>query len=419
MRRPMLQLVAAIAALSLFAAACGDDDDEPAGDTTTTEEEASGDAFTIGRVLPETGSLAPLGPPMIEGTDLAIEDINAAGGVLGNDVEFLRADEGADAVAAREATTRLLGEGAQAIVGAASSDASQEIIQQLFDDQIPQCSGSNTSPAFSDQANAEFYFRTVPPDEAVTPIIADTVIGDGHASVAVVARADDYGNALADLVETALTESGAEVAAKVTYDPNASTFDAEVGQITGANPDAVVVISFAEGAQLIAGMLEEGFEPDQFYGSDGLFAPTIDEEVDPNNPAVIEGMKVVGAAGGEEFNDRIAEATDNNFIYGGQTYDCAIVLALAAEAAGSTEGPAILEQVTQVTNDGTVCTSFEECKRLLGDDENIDYEGASGPLNLDDVGDPTFERYAVAEFTAEGSLRIESSEDVDLAELGG
>ncbi|CAN5705882.1 ABC transporter substrate-binding protein [soil metagenome] len=421
------RLLAVLMVFGLLAAACGDDDDETADDDTTTTEddsgsdpsEPAGDGLVIGRVLPESGPLAFLGPPMIEGTNLAIDDINAAGGVLGSDVTLLEGDEGADPAAARDTVTRLVNEGAQAIIGAAASGSSQEFIGELSAAGIPQCSGANTAPDFTDQANADFYFRTVPPDNAVAPIIANTVAADGATSPVVVARADDYGQGLGALVIEELTAVGLTVPALITYDPEATSFDAEVASITGANPDAVVLIAFDEGGQIVQGLLENGVEATQIYGSDGVFGPTFADQVNPDDPSVINGMKVIGAAGGEEFNARLTEEVDDgNLIYGGQTYDCVIITALAAEAAGSTEGQAIIDEVPGVTKDGTVCTSFEECKGLLEDGEDIDYDGASGALELDDVGDPTVGRYAIGEFQ-DGAIEIIDSQDVDLAELDG
>lgn len=407
------RLLAALAALALLAAACGDDDTG----TTGGGGGGDGDQLVLGRILPETGSLSFLGPPMIEGVNLAIEDINEAGGVNGSDVELIEADETDDATRVREAAQRLLGEGVHAIIGAGASGQTQEIIQTLSDNEIPQCSPSNTSPVFTDQENADFYFRTVPPDEAVAPVIADAVIADGAEDVAITARADDYGRALADLVEESLEESGANVTAKVVYNPDATTFDAEVGQITRGDPHAVVVIGFAEAAQLIQGLIERGVEPGDLYGADGVFTSTLDEEVDPANPDAIDGMKVVGASGGEEFNTRLLEETED-LIYGGQAYDCTVILALAAQAAGSTDGAAILAEVANVTQGGEECETFEACKQLLEDGEDIDYEGVSGPLNLTEAGDPTFARYAIAQFSG-GDLEVVSSQDVDLSEAQG
>lgn len=415
-RSPFVKVGMLLLPLVLIFAGCGDDDDGDGGNGGNGGEEESSETLVIGRVLPDTGPLSFLGPPMIEGFELAIADINEAGGVLGGDVETVEADEGETPAVAREGASRLLNEGAHAIIGAAASGSSQEFIQVLYDAQIPQCSGSNTSPAFTDQDNAGYYFRTVPPDEAVAPIIADTVIADGHEKVAVVARADDYGNALGELVKTGLEEAGAEVPDLISYDPEAGNFSAEVSAVTAESPDAVVLVSFDEGGQILAGLLEAGLSADQFYGSDGVFGPTFPAQVSEDDPNIIDGMKVIGAAGNEEFNDRIAEPTDNNFIYGGQTYDCVIITALAAHAAGAVDGDSIIGEIANVTSGGTKCTTFAECKELLDEGEDIDYDGASGPIELDDAGDPQSGLYAIGQFT-EGAIEILSSQEVDLADI--
>lgn len=440
---------AAAIAVAMLAAACGGGDDDPAEseesveestpeetseEESPTEEEPSeeespteeeeevsatglGDGtLTIGTVLPESGTLAFLGAPQIEGVQLAIDDINAAGGVLGNDVELIPGDSGTDPAIARQTVNTALSQGADAIVGAAASGISQEIIQTLFDNGIAQCSASNTSPSFSDQENNGFYFRTVPPDEAVSPIIANSVVGDGFSNVAIVARADDYGNALAGLVEDQLTQLGATIATTVSYDPNTTAFDAEVSEVSGSGADSVVIIGFNEATTFIRQAAEAGFPTDAMYGADGLFAPSLQEDVGLD----LEGFKLIGAAGGEEFNQRLNERLaeidqQGNLIYGGQAYDCAIVLALAAQAAESDDPSVFIDQVGAVTKEGTTCGSFEECKGLLDAGEDIDYDGASGPLDIDPP-DPTFGRYAIGEFQG-GELVIVGSEDVDLAEL--
>ena len=442
-RSSRYRIAAAAISVAMLATACGGDDpaeepteeetstEEPTEEETSTEEPTEeetaaeeievtgrGDGtLTIGTVLPESGTLAFLGAPQIQGVQMALDDINAAGGVLGGDVELIQGDSGTDPAVARQTVATALSQGADAIIGAASSSISQEIIQTLYDNEIVQCSAANTSPSFSDQENNAFYFRTVPPDAAVAPIIANEVLNDGYSNVAIVARADDYGNALLELVQQELESLGASVATTVTYDPNTTSFDAEVGEVTGSGADSVVIIGFGEAATLIAQLKESGVPTDAMYGGDGLFGPALNDDVGTS----IEGFKVIGAAGGEDFNQRLNERLaesdqQGNLIYGGQAYDCAIVIALAAQAAESDDPAVFMDQVGAVTSEGTECTSFEECKGMLEQGEDIDYTGASGPLDLEGT-DPTFGRYAIGEFQADGSLEIVGSEDVDLTQI--
>ncbi len=403
-RFPFVTVLAVLALMAtLVVTACGDDEGDPtpeptqapATEATETEAPAPDEAVElhIGVVLPETGPLGFLNPPMIESVRLAVADILEAGGPI----KVTYADSGTNPDIAGESVNRLLGEGAHVIVGAAASGISQSFIQLLYEEEIPQCSPSNTSPSFSTQENAAYYFRTVPPDEAVAPIIADEVVADGGTRVAILARADDYGNALANLMVHALNELGAE-SRIISFDPSASSFDSEVAATRGYGPDAIVHISFEEGVSIIRGLLEAGFGPETQYAADGLFFPTLWELIDPNNANVLDGMKLIGASGSTEFNQRLGTITGGNLIYGGQSYDCVVLLALAAQAAGSTDGDAIIAAVGTLTDGGTECRSYADCAALLADGQDIDYVGVSGPLNLNEVGDPTVGNYAIAQF---------------------
>ena len=402
-------VVTATAAPAPTEAAVSDDeaDSAPSG-----QPAVGGPEMVIGEALPETGPLAFLASPMIEGVRLAMEDIAAAGG----NVRLLTGDTATDPDVAPEAVNRLLGEGAHVIVGAAASGVSQSFIQTLYDAQIPQCSPSNTSPSFSTQENAAFYFRTVPPDQAVAPILAGIVAADGATNVAIPARADDWGNALSSLLAESFTELGVAYQI-ISYDDDATSYDPTVAAIEGMGADAVVLVTFAEGAQIIRGMLEAGIPPTVMYASDGIYDRNLAEMVDPSNPNVLDGFVAVTAGGSNEFSDRLVDLTGGDVAYGGQAYDCVVVLALAALAAGSTSGPGIIDQVQAVTSGGQKCFTYAECAGLLAEGTDIDYDGVSGPLELDDVGDPTFGRYIIAEFI-DGELIVTGSQDVDLTELG-
>ena len=404
------RLILAVALAALIAAGCGNDD---GGDTAQSAARGAGDSeLVIGSVMPETGALAFLSSPMIASIDLAVQDIQAAGG----NVRLLTGDTATDPDVAPETVNRLLGEGAHVIVGAAASGVSQSFIQTLSDAQIPQCSPSNTSPSFSTQANADFYFRTVPPDEAVSPLVAKRVAVDGATNVAIPARADDWGNALANLLVESLDALGVS-AQIISYDEDATSFDPTVTAVAAMGADAVVLVSFAEGAQIIRGLLEAGVPPTAMYGTDGIYDRGLAELVDPSNPNVLDGFVVYAAGGSQEFSDRLSGITDGDVIYGGQAYDCVVVLALAALAADTTGGPAIIGAIQNVTSGGQKCFDYAGCAALVADGADIDYDGVSGPLELDEVGDPTFGRYFVAEYI-DGELAVTTSHDVDLSELG-
>ena len=394
---PALALVAVVG----LVAACGDDDDDADG----------GDAVTLhlGTVLPETGGLSNLGRPMIAAVRLAEADIKAAGGAI----EVTYADSATSPETAPEAVNRLLSEGVHAIVGAGASGVSQSFIQILFDEKIPQCSPSNTSPSFSTQENAAYYFRTVPPDIAIAPILADLVTGDGHTRISLIARADDWGQSLLHELEKELSAVGAEYDS-VLYDPAAISFDAEVSAVENYGPDAVINITFNEGLALIRHLLEAGYGPERQYLTNGYIDPALAEQIDPGNPNVVDGMRLLEPGADLEFNKRLEAETGGEIAYGASAYDCTIILALAARIAGSTDGDALIEAVGKVTDGGTECTSYAQCSDLLSEGEDIDYVGVSGPINLDEVGDPTVATYIITTYTNGEFDRLRVAE-VDLS----
>ena len=368
----------------------------------------------IGVILPETGALGSYGTPMISSVRLAEEDILAAGG----NIQVTYADSGTDPDVAGESANRLLGEGNHVIIGAAASGISQSIIQKFYDERIPQCSPSNTSPNFTGQANAGYYFRTAPSDAAIAPVMADTVVERGGTRISIVARADDYGNALAALLEGRLAELGAE-SETISYDPQAVTFDSEIANVRGYAPDAIVLIVFDEGLNLIRGLLEAGYDPSIFYGSDGIYRPDLWQDIDADNPNVLEGMTLFVAtapAGAvyDEFIARLESVSEGNFAFGAQSYDCTVILALAAKAAGSTDGDDIIVAVSEVTSGGTECTTYADCASRIDNGEDVAYVGKVGPLALDAGGDPTIATYTVSRFES-GELVEQTSVRIDLA----
>ena len=375
-----------------------------------------GDApLTIGVVLPETGALGVSNVPAIAAVRLAEEDIRAAGG----DVAFRYADSGSDPATAARAVDALLDGGADAILGAAASGVSQAFIQTLYEAEAPQCAPSNTSPSFTGQANAAYYFRTVSSDTAVVDLMDETIRAGGAARVAILARDDDYGRSLAGLLATTLAAHDAETQA-IIFDPLQPAFGEEIAAVARHAPDVVVLIAFEEGVLLLRGLIEAGFRPGAIYGTDGVYLPDLPGAVDGTDPGVLDGMTLflagapesAAAALGERL--RAAGVDDPGSPWAGRAYDCAVILALAARAAGSADGGPLFAAVLEVTKGGVECATYAECARRLDDGEDIAYVGPAGPLRLDAAGDPTVASYAISRYEG-GALVERSTATFDLA----
>lgn len=436
--------VAALTALALVLAACGGDDDTP--DDADTDVEAPEDepeeteepeeepeeaeepddseemedvaaveadgTLNLGYILPESGPLEFLGPPQIQAVQLAVDDINAAGGVLGNDVTLSGGDEAGDAAIAAESAQRLIGEGVNAVVGAAASGMSLAFVDALTSANVLQCSGSNTAPTFTANDYNGLYFRTAPTDALQGPVLAEAILNDGNSNPIFLARADDYGQGLMAAAVEAIESQGASVAGEITYDPEAATFDAEVDQVVGSGADSVVVIAFDEGAQILQGLVEQGFGPSDIsvYGADGVRSNELAGLVDPNDESVLDGMRGTAPSpeASPDFLSRFQEETGlEDTTFAAQAYDCVTIIALAAELAGSDAAQDIAGEMVNVTSDGTECADFAECVGLLNDGEDFAYQAASGivlTLTESGNGEPESGEYEVWEIGDTGAV---------------
>jgi ABC-type branched-subunit amino acid transport system substrate-binding protein len=248
----------------------------------TAEREGDG-VLKIGSLLPETGSLAFLGPPEFAGVEYAIEEINAAGGVLGAPVEYVQGDSGDTSTdTATVTSTRLLGEGVDAIIGAASSGVTLTVIDAITTAGVTMFSPANTSVALSTYEDRGLYFRNAPPDSLQGPVVANIVLEAGNASAFILNLDDAYGNGIADIVEETLIAGGIDVLGHIAYDPTAASFDAEVAEVVAADPDAVVLISFDEGSRILRTAVEQGIGPTakNWYGTDGNMGNALGENFD-------------------------------------------------------------------------------------------------------------------------------------------
>jgi ABC-type branched-subunit amino acid transport system substrate-binding protein len=426
------QSVAVLGIAGLALAACGDGDSDPetsepvAEDTAAAEEEptdeesepaeATGEGdgtLTIGTLLPETGSLAFLGPPEFAGVELAVQEINEAGGVLGNDVVKIDGDSGDTTTdIATQTTTRLLGEGVDAIIGAASSGVSFTVIDQITGAGVVHFSPANTSPDFTDYDDNGLYFRTAPSDVLQGRVLGDLLVQDGCLDVGAIVLDDPYGTGLAENFVLSLEAGGgALVADPILYPEGTSNFSAQVTQVADAGAECVVLIGFAETVQIINEMVAQGLNPTDVptYFVDGNLAGYSEDL-----PAgTLEGNKgtLPGAEASEEFRERLLEVDPDltEFSYAAESYDAAIVIALAAIAAGDDSGTAIGAAIPDVTRDGEKCETFADCVALLEAGEDIDYDGVSGPIEMSDAGDPTEATIGIFEYDAENNIsRVDS-----------
>ena len=193
-------------------------------DTTPT------DPLKIGILVPFTGDLSDFGPAFFDAAKLAAQEINAAGGVFGQDIVLVDADTGTvEATGVESANTLIDVEGVSAIVGAASSGVTLPIAEAVTG---PACilmiSPSSTSPALTLVADNDFLFRSTISDAAQGVVLAELAIDLGFTSVCTFFVNTAYGEGLADQFKETFEALGGTVPAAVPHEQEQTSYTSEL-----------------------------------------------------------------------------------------------------------------------------------------------------------------------------------------------
>ena len=378
------------------------------------------DSFCIG-VLLQTSELRY---SLIKAAELAKDDINRAGG----NVQLIMGDVATPLVSARE----LLDMGVKAIIGPGTSGNSVKIFDFLVENSLVAVSPSATSVTLTEMnqdlikaGETPFFFRTVPTDSFQAKILVDQIQNEGE--VLIVHRGDNYGVKLTELINGELHSQNRPEAKVVNYelydsdDPdfNKKTRDVldDIEAVSGIGDvgSIIMVVSEGEGEKIIKGMLASPVVPStaKYYISDSLAVANLHELVDPNNPAAIKGFKSTTPCAlpdplerKDEFERRFDAEEFPSLQFTVHTYDAVVAIALAALSAKNKGLSEYVSEMTNVTGGGNRCLSYSECAAALTDEttanDDINYEGVSGPIEFNQNGDIGAGCYSVYTYDAMG-----------------
>lgn len=388
-------VLAATATVGL--AACGDDGGG-GGEATLN--------LTIGDLVPLTGDLADFGPPGRKAADLAVDQIQAAAKEVGADhtVKVVHEDDQTDPQAGVQAARKLVdAENANCIAGSWASSVSIPVARSVaIREEVLMISPASTDDAISELDDDNLINRTPPPDRFQGPTLADLVedaLGGAQGkTINIGARNDAYGSNLTETFSKPWQEKGGRIGERVLYDPEQPSYNSEARQIAGGDPDGYVIIDFPETYQKVGPALVRSgdWDPTKTFITDGLASSGLPESA---GREATEGMR--GTAPGSPDAGAASEAFDKLYTdapgperqtFDAQNFDAVILCYLAAVAAGSTDGKDMAAELQDLTGPGGDKYTWEQLPdavRALQNGDDIDYEGASGPVDLNDQGDPT------------------------------
>jgi ABC-type branched-subunit amino acid transport system substrate-binding protein len=391
--------------------------------------------IVIGVSLGLTGDLDTFAGPLRDAVRTAEGQINAGGGLLGRPVRFdVRDDKSDEGTVVTGIADDLVREGVVAVIGPVGS---QQVVltEKIFADrQIIQISPSATSTDLSTLQSEEnrFFFRTTPADDfqgAAVILFAQKTprgLGDGGAPVgdggvpatcnrlAIINIDNSYGNSMADVIATNWPKRGAGrtiALRKVLAVDLAASYAAEAAQLIAAKAECAALISYEKvAAQFVhdvkvapgfKALSDDGFF---FIGTDGVFTPGFlqlsyenrADETSPSTAVGVFGTNPDTQPGTKEYNEfktiyrSYFPALPDAPPFTANTYDAAILIALAIQQAGTvTDHVAIRDALRKVSSaPGKPFTPAQVGDALLAlrQGQEIDYKGASGNVDLEGNG---------------------------------
>lgn len=354
--------------------------------------------ITVGVLMPLSGAGGSFGQEMMASAKVALEEINAAGGPLGRQIRLIEEnDETSPEVAVRGARKLVDVDKVSAIIGTWASSVTLAVAPIVQEKKIVQFSTSGASRITEVQKNG-YVFRTEPDDLLFGKAYAEYANQQGWKRAAVLGLNVPFTEMTVEAFRQRFIERGGEVTSFTTYNEDQTTFRTEVSKAFADNPDFIHISGYEPD---ITAVLKAAYQS----GLSGRFIVpgfAVSQELIKNAGPAAEGLLLVeeGVAETSPAYQRLSKVLggDRYYSFGAQAYDQLVLLALAIEAAKSTDGTELMEAVKKISGPGgTKVSSFAEGVELLRKGNDIDYEGASGPIDFDADGNIVKANFRVSE----------------------
>ena len=354
----------------------------------------------VGSVAGVTGPIAELVAPIVAGRNLAAKHVNEQGGVLdGRKLRLILADGQCDPKAGVDAGQKVVNvEQVVAVVGASCSGETNGMVQAVtIPAGVVSISDSATAPSISDLKDDDLVYRTAASDAYQGAALAKLARDEGFSKLAVTYSNDDYNAGIAKVFVDEFKRLGGEVTANQVHEPNKASYRSEVTTLSQGGAEGLALFAYygGSGITIIRNALETGAFG-KFFGADGMYDQSVITQLGAEN---LVGNVMFTAAASDPENDSypmFAEAYTANTDfdpaapYASQGYDATFLIALAVEKAGAPDRSKISAALREVANaPGEVIRpgEWEKAKKLIAEGKDINYEGASGPVDFDDNGD--------------------------------
>ncbi|QGZ36133.1 ABC transporter substrate-binding protein [Stappia indica] len=350
----------------------------------------------IGLLGGVSGPIAAMAPAMIDSANLAIKQVNDAGGILdGQQLVGVVGDSACNPQNATDAATKAVNiEGVVAIVGPHCSGA---VLAAANSVTIPAgiaiVTPSGTSPEISSLKDNDTVFRTVPSDDYQGRALARTLLERGTKKVAVAYLNNDYGKGLAESFRAEFEAQGGEIAGYAAHEGEKASYRSNLADLASGGADTLVILDYGDGSGLtmLRQALENGFF-ENFVGADGMKSDAPIKELGAENLETFLASAPVGeqSTALDAFSKAFSDiGGDPSAIFVTTSYDAAFMLALAIEKAGGDKAKvaASLREISNGEGEPILPGEWAKAKELIAAGTAIDYKGAAGEHNFNEAGD--------------------------------
>ena len=338
-----------------------------------------------------SGDYSEWGPPSQDGAEAAIGVINENGGILGRDVELVVQDNLSTAEGAVRGYNRIREE--IDALGGVESDGAVALLQTLAEDEMPtMCPACGTTVLDTEGGN--YIWRITASDTTYGIISAQLARDAGYTRVNMLVQQTEGTESPAEVFKDVWENKiGGEIGEDVRFNPGLDSYQAQVEQAFSGNPDAVYIGAGPQaGIPIIREYIARGHTAAILVSPD-LQVPDIAETAAELPTGRILAAQVTDAFDSPAYaafaaahQEYAGKAPPTGF-YETNQFDQYIGLALAMTAAGTTDGPAVAAQVPNVLNaPGTKVYTYAEGVAALERGEEIDYDGPSGSLDVNRLG---------------------------------
>ncbi len=315
---------------------------KPAGEVT-------GDTIPVGEVASLTGGTATFGTSSHAGTEMAIDEINAAGGVLGKKIKLITQDDQSKQGEASTVVKKLISrEKVVAVLGEVSSSKSLEMGPECQKAGIPMISPGSTNPKVTEAG--DYVSRVCFIDPFQGTVMAKFALSKGFKKVAILTDVkQDYSVGLTQFFKEYFAKNGGTIVGEQTYGSGDKDFKAQLTAIKGFEPQAIFASGYYNETGLIARQAQELGLTVPLLGGDGWDSPSLVE---------VAGKAIEGSFFSNHFSNEDTSPKIQDFVkkFKAKTgnipdamaalgYDSAMLLADAMKRAGTTEGKALRDAI--------------------------------------------------------------------------